>query len=166
MRIERLRNTAAWDRAALSAFPLTQRWRWSTAFWPTITRRRWRTYVRKRGDENAASFNSTVRSSRRRDCVIGHHRDLRNRLLLGWPLHLVSGAQYARTLETWLEKLDGQREAAIAVLRACKGHIPAERHLQRWRLFLLACAELFAYRGGNEWYVSHYRFRKQEADFR
>ena len=94
-------------------------------------------------------------------------------LLLRFQDHLtideqwsVSGAQYARTLETWLENLDGQREAAIAVLRACEGHISAERHLQRWRLFLLACAELFAYRGGSEWFVSHYRFRKQEADFR
>lgn len=94
-------------------------------------------------------------------------------LLLRFQDHLridgqwsVSGAQYARTLETWLERLDGQREAAIAVLRAGEGHIPAEHHLQRWRLFLLACAELFSYRGGSEWYVSHYRFRKQEADFR
>jgi cyclopropane-fatty-acyl-phospholipid synthase len=32
-----------------------------------------------------------------------------------------------------------------------------------WRLFYLACSELFAYRGGEEWGVGHFRFVKKEA---
>lgn len=71
----------------------------------------------------------------------------------------LDGTHYGRTSEHWLENLDARRAEVTPVLRAVYG-AKAEVWLARWRLFFLACAELFAYRGGAEWGVSHYVFER------
>ncbi len=67
----------------------------------------------------------------------------------------VPGAHYARTCEAWLGQLDACRDAVLAIFEESYGRYAAKRWLQRWRIFFLACAELFAYRGGEEWVVAH-----------
>ncbi len=71
----------------------------------------------------------------------------------------VSGTHYQATAEAWLRNQDAHREEVLALFRSTLG---AEAALQfaRWRIFFMACAELWGWRQGAEWFVSHYRFRK------
>jgi cyclopropane-fatty-acyl-phospholipid synthase len=71
----------------------------------------------------------------------------------------VDGTHYARTARAWLANLDREREALRPVLEATYGAGSADRRHADWRLFFLACEELFAWRGGTTWGVSHRRFR-------
>jgi cyclopropane-fatty-acyl-phospholipid synthase len=73
---------------------------------------------------------------------------------------LVGGEHYARTAEAWLRNQDADREAILPILEATYGAADRDRWWHYWRLFFLACAELFAYRGGDEWMVAHYRLRR------
>ncbi|HPM79547.1 MAG TPA: cyclopropane-fatty-acyl-phospholipid synthase family protein [Candidatus Anammoximicrobium sp.] len=75
----------------------------------------------------------------------------------------VSGAHYAKTLEAWLTSCDRQRSDLLALFGSTLGRKDAARQLQRWRMFFMACAELFAYGGGDEWFVSHYLFSNRLA---
>ena len=71
---------------------------------------------------------------------------------------LLSGRHYERTANQWLENQDRNRDEVMAVLSEAYGAAEAARWHQRWRMFWMACAELFGYSGGNEWGVAHYRF--------
>ncbi len=69
----------------------------------------------------------------------------------------VDGRHYGRTARAWLANLDRHRDVVLDVLRADLGSREGALWLQRWRLFFLACAELFEYRDGQEWRVTHHR---------
>jgi cyclopropane-fatty-acyl-phospholipid synthase len=81
------------------------------------------------------------------------------RLEESWRL---SGLHYHKTLEAWLERLDLQRDAARQILGGAGDPDPA-RAVQRWRMFLMACSELFKYRSGDAWGVSHFVLRPRSA---
>ena len=71
--------------------------------------------------------------------------------------HEVDGMHYARTARAWRENLERRRADAGPVLASTYGAGEAGRWFHRWRLFFLACEELWGFRGGTEWIVSHHR---------
>lgn len=74
---------------------------------------------------------------------------------------LVSGRHYRDTANAWLRNQDAHRDEVLRVLETAYGRTGAKLWQQRWRMFWMACAELFGYRGGEEWLVAHYRFAKR-----
>jgi cyclopropane-fatty-acyl-phospholipid synthase len=73
---------------------------------------------------------------------------------------LYSGMHYAKTARAWLDNVDARRPATRQVMQSIYGD-EADLWLQRWRMFFMACEELFAYHGGNSWLVAHYRFKRR-----
>ena len=70
----------------------------------------------------------------------------------------LSGRHYERTANHWLENQDRNRDAVLEVLAGAYGPAHAKLWNQRWRMFWMACAELFGLDAGNQWLVGHYRF--------
>lgn len=74
-----------------------------------------------------------------------------------WTL---GGEHYQRTAEAWLANMDAHRAAIDPLLAMAYGPGEVARWRSRWRVFFMACAEMFGHHGGAEWGISHYRFRK------
>ena len=81
---------------------------------------------------------------------------------------VVNGGHYQKTAEAWLENMDRNRAEVLEIFARAYGDSAccevrkreALRWLVRWRVFFMACAELFGYHSGTEWIVSHYLFAK------
>lgn len=71
----------------------------------------------------------------------------------------VNGEHYARTARAWIDRLDRQRGELEDLLRDPAAERSPRRLVGAWRLFFLACEELWGWNRGRTWYVSHYLLR-------
>ena len=67
----------------------------------------------------------------------------------------VNGEHYARTLRAWLDNMDRHRVELRPLFHSVYGEQDGDRWFERWRVFFMACEELFAFRRGEEWFVTH-----------
>jgi cation-transporting ATPase 13A2 len=74
----------------------------------------------------------------------------------------VNGKNYAKTCEDWLSNMTKHKKDIWPHLVTTYGSENAATWFYRWQIFYMACAELFAYEGGDTWGVSHYLFGKGE----
>lgn len=89
------------------------------------------------------------------DTLLWFQRDLR--IERRWQ---VDGSHYSRTAEHWLQNQDARRGAVMEILTDAYGPATALLWFQRWRMFWMACSELFGYADGQEWFVGHYLFAR------
>jgi cyclopropane-fatty-acyl-phospholipid synthase len=73
----------------------------------------------------------------------------------------VDGRHYARTADAWLANMDRNRLEIWRVLEEHYGENEGGLWFQRWRIFFMACSELWGFNKGQEWWVSHYRFGRK-----
>jgi cyclopropane-fatty-acyl-phospholipid synthase len=88
-------------------------------------------------------------------------------LLLYFPEHFniqkhwrVSGTHYQKTSEAWLSNMNAAKTEVMEIMKKVYGEKDAVKWWVYWRIFFMACAELWGYNNGNEWLVSHYLFEK------
>jgi len=75
----------------------------------------------------------------------------------------VSGNHYHKTSEAWLRNMDRHKDVIIPLFEQTYGKEQALKWWVYWRIFFMACAELWGYKNGEEWFVSHYLFKKTNA---
>jgi cyclopropane-fatty-acyl-phospholipid synthase len=88
-------------------------------------------------------------------------------LLLYFQQHLqienhwcVNGAHYQKTAAAWLQNMDRHEKEIRPLFAEAYGLENETRWWVYWRVFFMACAELWGFRKGEEWLVSHYLFHK------
>lgn len=71
-----------------------------------------------------------------------------------------NGSHYRKTADAWLSRMDTHRRALWPLLETTYGDAAATQWWNRWRMFFMACSELFGYEDGRRWRVGHYLFEK------
>ena len=73
------------------------------------------------------------------------------------------GRHYEKTANAWLSNMDQHKDKVWPILAETYGSENTLTWWVRWRLFFMACAELWGYNRGQEWWVSHYLFERPIA---
>lgn len=74
-----------------------------------------------------------------------------------------NGNHYAKTSNAWLQNMDNNQAALMQLIKDTYGEDNAQTWWMRWRIFFMACAELFAFENGQQWHVMHYLFNKKSS---
>ena len=84
------------------------------------------------------------------ELIVHFQEDLR--LRTQWR---INGRHYQRTAQHWLANMDANRAALRPIFEATYGR-EHRKWWGYWRVFFMACAELWGYADGEEWNVNHY----------
>ena len=116
------------------------------------------TYEVKSNSDWMAKYFFTGGTMPSRDMFHFFNHDLR--ITQQWA---VNGNHYSKTLEAWLKKMDSQKDLIMPILQEREGPEQSVKWWSYWRIFFIACSEFFAIKGGGEYFVAHYLFKKNEC---
>ncbi|MFH0736416.1 MAG: cyclopropane-fatty-acyl-phospholipid synthase family protein [bacterium] len=75
---------------------------------------------------------------------------------------IVAGTHYEKTANAWLKNMDNNKEMILSLFEKTYGRENTTKWWVYWRVFFMSCAELWGYKNGEEWFVSHYLFKRSE----
>lgn len=75
----------------------------------------------------------------------------------------INGTHYEKTANAWLQEMDRQKAEIFPLMADIYGNHQALKWWVYWRIFFMACAELFGHNAGQEWQVSHYLFENEAS---
>ncbi|MFC1563635.1 SAM-dependent methyltransferase [candidate division KSB1 bacterium] len=73
----------------------------------------------------------------------------------------VNGIHYKKTAFHWLKNMEYRKTEIMKLFAEFYGKSDARLWFVRWRLFFMACGDLFGYNNGTEWFVGHYLFTQK-----
>jgi len=92
----------------------------------------------------------------------GFHQEISNFINLE-EIWEESGTNYHKSLEAWLHNLDYSKKELIESLEIPGQSISPKTAINKFRIFLLFCSELFNHNQGMSWKIMNYLFTKQET---
>ena len=66
-----------------------------------------------------------------------------------------------QTAELWLKNMDRHKAEIMTQFAETYGADQAVKWWAYWRIFFMSCAELWGFRDGEEWLISHYLFEQR-----
>lgn len=73
---------------------------------------------------------------------------------------IINGRHYEKTSNAWLKNMDRNKDSILKLFSEIYGGKNKIKWWVYWRVFFMSCAELWGYKNGEEWMVSHYLFKR------
>ena len=71
----------------------------------------------------------------------------------------VNGTHYEKTADAWLQNMDTNKNNIEDMFSYIENKKERGVQFNRWRMFFMACREMFGYNNGNDWFVGHYKLK-------
>ena len=76
----------------------------------------------------------------------------------------VNGIHYHKSCEAWLKNHKKNKKEILSIFKEHYQDGKQKKRWIMWKIFFLACSELFRYNSGSDWMVFHYLIKKKDIN--